>query len=159
MGQILATGKKPKWTGFAWEEGTTLCSIWEMGVSFPNNTISRSCSNEDGGFPSYTCCGIATRCNYLTFWPTPWHLQGILQLPLSVFLGENPAKKLSCDTERNTQNPSCSRKEILLHWGSLCPIGDGDREGCSPTETSSIQLLSKGGYAGIGTTSPAWMPT
>lgn len=51
------------------------------------------------------------------------------------------------------------RNEILLHWGSLWPIGDGDRAGCSPTETSSIQLLSEGGYAEIGTTSPAWMST
>ena len=155
MGQILATGKKPKWTGFAWEEGTTSCSIWETGISFPNNTISRSCGNEDGIFHSYTCCGIAMRCNYLTFWPTPWHLQDCLQLPLSVFSGENPAKKLSSAMERNAQNPSHSRKEILLHWGSLCPIGDGDRAGCSRTETSSAQLLSQGGYAEIGTASTA----
>lgn len=81
-------------------------------------------------------------------------------LPLSVFSGENPAKKRSCAMERNMQNPSHSRNKIRLHWGSLCcPIGDGDRAGCSPTETSSIQLLNKGGYAEIGTTSPAWMLT
>lgn len=55
--------------------------------------------------------------------------------------------------------PLTEQKEILFQWGILCSIGNGDRAGYSPTETSRTQLLSKGGYAEIGNTNPAWMPT
>lgn len=157
MGQILAAGKKPKWKGFAWEEGTTFCSIQETGISFPNNTTCRSCSNEEEVFPSRACCGTAMRCNYLTFWSTPWHLKAVSSF-LLVFSMKNLAKKLNCTKERNML-PLTEQKEILFQWGILCSIGNGDRAGYSPTETSRTQLLCKGGYAEIGNTNPAWMPT
>lgn len=157
MGQILATGKKPKWKGFAWEEGTTFCSTGETGISFPNNTICRSHSNENEVFPSCACCGAAMRCNYLTFWSTPWHLQAVSSF-LLVFFMKNPAKKLNCTRKKNMPNPSSSRRKFYFN-GAFCSIGDGDNVGYSPTETSRTQFLSKGGYAAIGNTNPAWMPT
>lgn len=139
MGQILATGKKPKWKGFAREEGTTFCSVQETGISFPNNTIGRSCSNEDEVFPSCACCGTAVRCNYLIFWSTPWHLQAVSNF-LHVCSMKNPAKMLNCTKERNMQNPSHSRRKSYFS-GTFCSIGDGDRAGCIPTETSRTQHL------------------
>lgn len=156
MGQILATGKKPKWKDFAWEEGKTSCGIWETGISFPNNTICRSCSNEDEVFPSCVWCCTAMRCNY--FWLTPWHLQAVSSF-LFVFSVKNPTKKLNCTMERNMQNPSHSRRKFYFSEVFCVPIGDGDRAGYSSAETSRTQLLSKGGNAEIGNTNPAWMPT
>lgn len=39
--------------------------------------------------------------------------------------------------------------------GNSVPLEQDTVRGCSPTETSSMQLPSKGGYAEIQTTSPA----
>lgn len=156
MGQILATGKKPKWKDFAWEERKTSCSIWETGISFPNNTIRRSCSNEDEVFPSCACCGTAMRCNY--FWFNTLTPAGCQQLPLC-FLCEKSCQKAELHHGEEHAEPLTQQKKILFQWGILCSIGDGDRAGYSLAERSRTQVLSKGSNAEIGNTNPAWMPT